>query len=251
MDAYGIDMIVAEGVYNPPDLLTADLIGDLVASRPFYPPGTMDLLKELVNDGLELEVLQCRYLCKDGCLRTLLDIINRNVPIDNDSLEERITLFKEFCDLEQIHGTQKALREIVAGRLYPGEGPTGPDHTAGEPVAGPSAAAGDSVNPKPALEQEGGFSHSPKSVEHQLDVEIRDLHPVLLFARKVGSSARLASSIKYVMDTHHHTFSRGSPLRGPNSLAGRGGQWPEPMRSGPLSNVEFLADGGHLRTPEG
>jgi hypothetical protein len=99
-----------KGDYVPPEILSADIAIDIIASRPFYPPGRMELLYALLEDGIEPEVLACRYLTKEGTLRTLLDAIHEQLFIDEENLGLRIANFKAFCDLEQIHGTEKAMR---------------------------------------------------------------------------------------------------------------------------------------------
>jgi hypothetical protein len=102
-----------DGRYSPPDLLPPDIINDIKESRHLYPPGQMDLLYDLTADGIELEVLQCRYLCKDGVTRSLLEIIdNEKFVIDSEQFERRLAVFKLFCDLEETLGTEVAMEEM-------------------------------------------------------------------------------------------------------------------------------------------
>jgi hypothetical protein len=222
MYTIGIDMMKSGG-YNPPDILTPDLIRDLVDSRPLYPEGTMDLLYELTMEGIETEVLQCRYHCEDRVEYTLLEIINRGLSIDVQALEERISFFKEFCDLEQIHGTASAL--ALMGKEYD-------EHCERELRSVRELSEG-SLSPSVQSVHEGEVTPVSKTPDDEMEEQIRDLHPIILLVRKKQPDTLLAEGINTATRTRKQVFSRGSPLRGPLQLAKLGEQWPGPRRPGP------------------
>lgn len=219
MDALGIDML-KDGRYMPPELLTAGLVNELAASRPFYPSGKVELLDSLLEEGIECELLQCRYLTKDGRLSNLLDIIDGMIPIDEESLKLRLERFKEFCDLEQVLGTEQAMVQIVR----PIDDPSPLEEKVIEPEDPPKeetqVAAVAEVSPAAAtLPTEIGSEGLRKSSEEEECVKkerLRTEFTPFLVSKAVPPDGTLwAESVSRVMNLMHET-SKGTPLMCPS-----------------------------------
>jgi hypothetical protein len=89
------------GGYIPPELLTADLVEDLIYC---YGPlsGTRGRLYDLlIEDGIDHVCIVEQYKIKHSeSYLSLHDIIIRGLPIDKTDLKERIVFFKGFCERE-------------------------------------------------------------------------------------------------------------------------------------------------------
>jgi len=223
MDTIGIDML-DDGRYMPPEILSAELIKELSASRPLYPEGIMDLAYDLTDEGIEPEVLQCRYICSDSKPRSLLDIIDKGHLIDEGQLEDRLAIFKRFCELEAIRGTQLAMIEIVADVRGPEprnvacprvelHGPTEPN----TPVTGVLHEAsrglgfsGTEVPSKPRVSED-------EIPREPIDLRVEDVQAIVFIAEQPPyKTALLGASWDAVRARPSRITSIGSPLLDPD-----------------------------------
>lgn len=207
----------------PPELLSSELITELTDSRPLYPSGTMELLYDLLSEGIEPEVLQCRYFCTDGESHSLLEIIDKGHLVDVGKLADRLAIFKQFCDLEVIRGTQLAMIEIVAN--VRGEEPREVRprvelHEATEPntpVTGvlrkPTPGLGiaeANAPPTPTVSQEE-IQWGPK------DLNVEDVQGLVFIAEHPPyKTALLGESWNAIRERPVRITSVGSPLLDPN-----------------------------------
>jgi hypothetical protein len=168
------------GRYIPPDLLSEDVIQDLILTYGPSSANRLSTLEELVYDGIPLECIREEYKIKHGPYASLLNIVEKGYPIDKMDLKIRLAYFKGFCLCEQMQneatpaGPEYELVEVPDEEEPQGETPSGSDP---EPAKQEQEGKADPVKPEqpaeiPAKQDPAPTSDSPKGKSKENKVRV-------------------------------------------------------------------------------